>query len=185
MLPRYCFKKISSTLLHCSSLIDKWSFSIMTACFSKFKRSRQKIKYTSRQNFTNPTSTPVNFWQAVTSRECNSKSSKLTSTYFDPNQILFSTVGWIVPVGRWWPRGKHWSALGGRSRALRQPHKGPWAPEQVWGLTGSHNHLLTQCRSLKPGSPYDCVLFRCLSLGWEQGGKIYTNTHTVLSCAHA
>lgn len=117
----------------------------------------------------------------------------------------FSTIGWIarVPVGRWWPQGKHWSARGGRSRALRQPHKGPWAPEQVWGLTCSHSHPLTQCRSLKPGSPYDCALFRCRSLapgeqtkwgGWRAGWQnLHTyctfvctclNTHT-LECTHA
>lgn len=128
---------------------------------------------------------------------CDSKPTKWTPTYFDPNQILFSTLGWEarVPVGRWWPRGKRWSARDGRSRASRQPHRGPWAPEQVWGLTSSRIHLLTQCRSLKPGSPYDCVLFHCRSLaaggqtkwgGWRAGWQnLDKHTYcTTFMCAH-
>lgn len=96
-------------------------------------------------------------------------------------------------MGRWWPRGKRLSALGDHNHAWRQPRKEPWAPEQVWGLTDSHNHLLTQCRSLKPGSPCDCVLFHCRSLatgektkwgGWRERCQNLHKTHTTVQYLH-
>lgn len=114
---------------------------------------------------------------------------------FFSQKYCFTLCSWLhrwVPAERWWPQGKHSSALGDRSHASRQPRREPWAPEQVWGLTGSRNHLLTQCRSLIPGSPCDCVLFHCRSLsageqtqwgGLRAGWQNPYNTHATISCA--